>query len=54
MPGYAIEGARALQKTKDIQVYGEPNEDVLGMIKQLSQSSVPIIVNPLHLAGFTR
>ena len=41
-------------ETKEIQIYGEPNETVLGMIEQLTQSGVPISVKPVHLAGFTR
>jgi hypothetical protein len=36
------------------QIYGTPNEAVLGMIKELSGSGVPMSVKPLHLAGFTR
>jgi hypothetical protein len=39
---------------KDIQIYGEPNDTVLDMITQLTQSGVPIVVKPRHLAGFTR
>jgi hypothetical protein len=38
--------------TKDIQIYGTPNDMVLGMIKELSQSGVPIRVKPNHHAGF--
>jgi hypothetical protein len=41
-------------ETKSIQIYGPPNEAVLGMIGQLTQAGVPINVKPLHLAGFTR
>ena len=40
--------------TQSIQIYGPPNETVLGMIEQLTQAGVPISVKPLHLAGFTR
>jgi quinol monooxygenase YgiN len=47
-------GTDELLETKSIQVYGEPNDTVLGMIAQLSQSGVPIRVKPRHLAGFTR
>lgn len=47
-------GASELLETKEIQVYGAPNDGVLEMITQLSQTGVPIIVKPSHLAGFTR
>ncbi len=47
-------GTDELLETKDIEIYGEPNDMVLGMIAQLSQSGVPIFVKPRHLAGFTR
>jgi hypothetical protein len=47
-------GAEEQLETQSIQIYGPPNETVLGMIEQLSQAGVPIIVKPLHLAGFTR
>ena len=40
--------------TRDIQIFGPPNEAVLGMIDQLSQSGVPLIVKPKHFSGFTR
>ena len=40
--------------SKDIQIFGQPNEAVLGMITQLSQAGVPVIVKPLDHAGFTR
>ena len=46
--------ASELLETKEIQVYGSPNDGVLEMITQLSQTGVPIIVKPNHLAGFTR
>jgi hypothetical protein len=38
--------------TKDIQIFGTPNGLVLGMIKELSQSGVPLTVKPNHHAGF--
>lgn len=47
-------GAEEQLETQSIQIYGPPNETVLGMIEQLSQAGVPISVKPLHLAGFTR
>jgi hypothetical protein len=40
--------------TKEIQLYGEPNEAVMGMIEQLSQSGTPLTVKPNHFAGFVR
>jgi hypothetical protein len=43
-----------LLETREIQIYGELNNGVLGMIEQLTQAGVPISVKPLHLAGFTR
>jgi hypothetical protein len=47
-------GTEEQLETQSIQIYGPPNETVLGMIEQLSQAGVPITVKPLHLAGFTR
>ena len=47
-------GSEELLDTKDIQIYGTPNDTVIGMIKELSQSGVPLIVKPNHLGGFTR
>ena len=43
-----------LLDTRDMQIYGTPNDAVLGMIKELSQAGVPLIVKPNHLGGFTR
>jgi quinol monooxygenase YgiN len=43
-----------LLDTRDIQIYGTPNEAVLGMIRELSQSGVPLNVKAHHLGGFTR
>ena len=43
-----------LLDTRDIQVYGPPNDAVLGMIRELSQAGVPLILKPNHLGGFTR
>jgi quinol monooxygenase YgiN len=40
--------------TKEIQVFGSPNDAVSGMIEQLTQSGVPVHVKPNHFAGFTR
>jgi len=41
-------------ETKEIQVYGPPNDAVLGMIAELTQAGTPISVKPTLLAGFTR
>ena len=41
-------------ETKEIQIYGPPNDAVLGMITQLTQASVPISVKPTLLSGFVR
>jgi hypothetical protein len=35
-------------------VYGEPNDDVLGVMTQLASPGVPVSVKRQHLAGFTR
>jgi len=40
--------------TKEIQIFGPPNEAVRQMIGQLTQAGVPISVKPLRYAGFTR
>lgn len=47
-------GTDELLETKEIQIYGTPNDAVLGMITQLTQAGVPISVKPHHLAGFVR
>jgi hypothetical protein len=41
-------------ETKEIQIYGPPNDAVLGMITQLTQAGVPISVKPTLLSGFAR
>ena len=51
---HITEAAEEQLITRDIQISGPPNDTVLGMIEQLSQSGVPLIVKPKHLAGFTR
>ena len=40
--------------TKEIQVFGSPNDAVSRMIEQLTQSGVPVNVKPNHFAGFAR
>ena len=51
---HITKGIDELLETKEIQIYGAPNDAVLRMITQLSQASVPISVKPHHLAGFMR
>jgi hypothetical protein len=51
---HITQATEELLVTRDMQVYGPPNEAVLGMIRELSQSGVPLIVKPNHLGGFTR
>ncbi len=51
---HITKGTEELLVTKDIQIYGPPNDAVLGMIRELSQSGVPLIVKPNHLGGVTR
>jgi quinol monooxygenase YgiN len=51
---HITEAAEEQLITKDIQIFGPPNDAVLAMIEQLSQSGVPLIVKPEHFAGFTR
>jgi hypothetical protein len=51
---YITEATEEQLITKDIDVFGPPNDAVSGMIEQLTQSGVPIIVKPKHFAGFTR
>lgn len=40
--------------TKDIQIFGQPNDAVTGMITHLSQEGVPVILKRLDHAGFAR
>jgi len=40
--------------TKEIQIFGAPNEAVRGMIEQLTQAGVSLSAKPRHFAGFTR
>jgi quinol monooxygenase YgiN len=43
-----------LEKTKRIEVYGTPSDQVLEMMRQLAGSGVPLSVKVNHLGGFTR
>ena len=40
--------------TKEIQVFGSPNDAVSSLIEHLTQSGVPVNFKPNHVAGFTR
>jgi len=40
--------------TKDIQIYGPPNDAVLAMMTSLSQEGVPVIAKPYHFGGVVR
>jgi quinol monooxygenase YgiN len=51
---HITQATEELLDTRDIQVYGPPNDAVLGMIRELSQAGVPLIVKSNHLGGFTR
>lgn len=51
---HITKGTDELLETKEIQIFGAPNEAALGMITQLTQAGVPISVKPIHLAGFLR
>jgi hypothetical protein len=50
----ALEEEGELDETLGIQIFGAPNEAVLGMIHHLSQEGAPVTVKPHGLAGFTR
>jgi hypothetical protein len=51
---HITKGTEELLETKRIEIYGPPNDAVLGMITQLSQEGVPVVAKPRHLGGFTR
>ena len=44
----------ALAETVSIQIFGTPNDAVLGMIEHLSREGAPVTVKAHGLAGFTR
>jgi hypothetical protein len=46
--------AETLEATTSIQVYGEPSEAVLEMLRRQAGSGVPMTVRRHHLGGFTR
>ena len=46
--------AQTLEATTSIQVYGEPSEAVLEMLRRQAGAGVPMTVKRHHLGGFTR
>jgi hypothetical protein len=46
--------AETLEATTSIQVYGEPNDAVLEMLRHQAGTGVPMTVKRHHLGGFTR
>jgi hypothetical protein len=46
--------AETLEATSSIQVYGEPSDAVLEMLRQQAGTGVPMTVKRHHLGGFTR
>lgn len=51
---HITQATEELLDSRGFQIYGTPNDAVLGMIRELSQSGVPLSVKPTHLGGFTR
>ncbi|HEX6712684.1 MAG TPA: hypothetical protein VF066_04835, partial [Thermoleophilaceae bacterium] len=50
----ALEDEGELDQTLGIEIFGTPNDAVLGMIQHLSQEGAPVTLKPHGLAGFTR
>jgi hypothetical protein len=46
--------AETLEATTSIQVYGEPSEAVLEMLRRQAGAGVPMTVKRVHIGGFTR
>jgi hypothetical protein len=46
--------AETLEATTSIQVYGEPSETVLEMLRRQAGTGVPMTVKRVHIGGFTR
>ena len=46
--------AETLEATTNIQVYGEPSEAVLEMLRRQAGAGVPMMVKRFHVGGFTR
>lgn len=43
-----------VEKTERIDIYGNPSDAVLEMIRQVAESEAPLNVKAHHLGGFTR
>jgi quinol monooxygenase YgiN len=43
-----------LEKTERIDIYGNPSDTVLEMIRQVAEAEAPLNVKAHHLGGFTR
>jgi hypothetical protein len=46
--------AETLEATTSIQVYGEPSETVLEILRRQAGAGVPMTVKRFHIGGFTR
>jgi hypothetical protein len=46
--------AETLEATTSIQVYGEPSEAVLELLRRHTGAGVPMTVKRVHIGGFTR
>ena len=46
--------AETLEATTSIQVYGEPSDAVLEMLRRQAGAGVPMTVKHFHIGGFTR
>lgn len=46
--------AETLEATTSVQVYGEPSDAVLEMLRRQAGAGVPMTLRRHHLAGFTR
>jgi hypothetical protein len=46
--------AETFEATASIQVYGEPSEAVLVMLRRQAGAGVPMTIKRHHLGGFTR
>jgi quinol monooxygenase YgiN len=43
-----------IEKTESIEVFGQPTDTLLGMLRQAAPPGTPLRVVPIHEAGFTR
>jgi quinol monooxygenase YgiN len=43
-----------LEETESIEVFGQPTDAVLGMLRDAAPPGTPLRVMPIHEAGFTR